>query len=141
MLLNIIKVSYIKMRYPLDELLDKRSIIQLKVERIPDLDTKHRLSREIMDYSQEIGVYIGQQICSEEQTLKWHNDLYEINGKIWDLESDIRKGQLENLSLEDVGKRAISIRELNGKRVGIKSDIVRAIGIGYLDVKVNHASE
>ena len=111
------------MRYPLDELLDKRSIIQLKIERIPDIETKHRLAREIMDYSQEIGVYIGQKICTEEQVFEWHKKLYDVNKKIWDLEADIRKGQLENLSLEEVGKRAISIRKSNGERVGIKSDI------------------
>ena len=129
------------MRYPLDELLDKRSIILLKIERIPDIETKHRLAREIMDYSEEIGVFIGQGICTEQQVLEWHKELSKINGEIWDLEADIRKGQLENLSLEDVGKRAIKIRELNGKRVGIKSHIVNVIGIGYVDVKVNHASE
>lgn len=129
------------MRYPLDELLDKRSIIQLKIERIPDLDTKHRLAREIMDYSQEIGVYIGQGFCNDELVNGWHNRLYDVNGKMWDLEAAIRQGRDGELGLEEVGRRAIEIRKLNGQRVKIKSEIVDKIGLGYKDVKVNHASE
>ena len=128
------------MKYPLDELLDKRSIIQLKIERIPDIETKHRLSREIMDYSQAIGVYVGEKVCVEEDVLNWHNSLYEINGKMWDLEAAIRQGKEGELGLEEVGRRAIEIRKLNGERVKIKSSIVDKIGFGYKDIKVNHAS-
>lgn len=128
------------MRYPLDELLDKRSIIQLKIERIPDLETKHRLVKEVMDYSLAIGEYVGEKVCSEMEVYKWHEQLYQINGKIWDLEAAIRQGKEGELGLEEVGKRAIAIREDNGKRIRIKSDIVEKTGLGYKDIKVNHAS-
>ena len=45
------------------------------------------------------------------------------------------------MSLEDVGRTAIDIRESNGLRVRIKGEIVEAVGIGYRDIKINHASE
>jgi hypothetical protein len=66
--------------------------------------------------------------------------LISINGEIWDLESDIRKGKEGELGLEEVGRRAIRIREFNKIRVGYKNIIVETFGEGYKDVKMNHAS-
>lgn len=133
------------MRYPLDELLDKRSITQLKIERINDNDEKKRLKKEFLDYTLAIQDYVKENICSDEQIEQWHNELYNANGKTWDLESNIRKGQLGNLEdisvLAEIGRTAIKIRESNGIRVGIKGKIVEICGIGYKDIKINHASE
>ncbi|VVB82629.1 Uncharacterised protein [uncultured archaeon] len=128
------------MEYPLDELIDKASIIRLKFERIPNLEDRTRWINEVSEYSIAIGEYIGRELCSRKEVRDWQGRLYEINGKIWDLESDIRKGKENELGLEEVGKRAIAIRNLNGKRVGIKSEIVDKIGLGYKDIKINHAS-
>ena len=133
------------MRYPLDELLDKKSIIQLKIERIEDNSDRERLKKEFSEYILAIEKYIQEGICSLEQSQGWYKELYEANGKTWDLESKIRKGQLGNLEdiniLAEIGRTAVKIRESNGVRVGIKSKIVEAIGLGYKDIKINHASE
>lgn len=129
------------MIYPLDELMDKRSIIQLKIERIENNEERDRLKKELKDYAWAIEEYIRKGVCTKELVEKWHKELYEINGKIWDLEADIRKGQLKDLTLEEVGKRAIAIRENNGQRVRIKSRIVSVTGAGYKDIKINHASQ
>jgi hypothetical protein len=67
--------------------------------------------------------------------------LIEINGKIWDLESDIRKGKEKELGLEEVGRRAIEIRGFNKIRVGYKNEMVNLYGEGFEDIKMNHASE
>jgi FtsZ-binding cell division protein ZapB len=135
----MIKIVYTKMRYPLDELIDKRSIIQLKIERI-DSGEKDRLKNEYQDYTQAIEEYISERACKKEQVIDWHNRLYKANGNTWNLEAEIRKGQIGDLSLEEVGKTAIRIRESNGVRVRIKGEIVEKTGIGYKDIKINHAS-
>ena len=129
------------MRYPLDELLDKRSIIQLKIERINDDEDRKKLIKEFSDYTFGIAKYIDEKICTREQIEEWHQKLYDSNGKIWDLETNIRKGQISVMSLEEVGKTAIKIRESNGVRIRIKSEIVKTVGIGYEDIKINHASQ
>ena len=129
------------MRYPLDELLDKRSIIQLKIERIDNDEERKNLILEFSDYTFGIGEYIGEKICTREQVEEWHQKLYEANGNVWDLETNIRKGQIGDMSLEEVGKTAIAIRESNGARIRIKSEIVKVVGIGYVDIKINHASQ
>jgi len=128
------------MRYPLDELIDKSSIIRLKFERIPDLEDRKKWAREIFDYSVAIGEYIGEKTCSYNQIEEWMNKLYDVNGRIWDLEAAIRQGKDKELGLEEVGRRAIKIRETNGERIRVKSEIIDNIGQGYKDIKINHAS-
>ena len=66
--------------------------------------------------------------------------LQEINGRIWDLESDIRKGKEGELGLEEVGRRAIAIRNINGERIALKQKIAELHG-EYAEKKYNHASE
>lgn len=128
------------MRYPLDELIDKRSIVQLKIERIQDDSERERLRKEFQDYTQAIEEYVREEVCKLENVHEWHNQLYQANGATWDLESKIRTGQIGDLSLEEIGRTAIRIRESNGVRIRIKSSIVEKIGMGYKDIKINHAS-
>ena len=139
---NTFKVNceVIDMRYPLDELLDKKSIIQLKIERIDNGSDRERLKKEIEDYTQAIEKYVEDGICSSEDVERWFEELYKANGIVWDLETNIRKGQISEMSLNEIGRTAIEIRESNGIRVRIKSKIVDAVGIGYRDIKINHAS-
>ena len=129
------------MRYPLDELIDKRSIIQLKIERIPDEFEKERLKQEFEELTKAIEEYCSEDACSKEDLQEWHDELYAINGRIWDLEAAIRQGKEGELGLEEVGKRAIQIRNTNGERIKVKSEIIEKTGIGYKDIKINHASE
>lgn len=51
------------------------------------------------------------------------------NSKIWNLESDIRKGKDGDLGLEEVGRRAIAIRDINTERWKYKNAI--NIHLGY----------
>jgi hypothetical protein len=69
--------------------------------------------------------------------------LFIVNHKIWELEADIREGREEELGLEEVGKRAISIRNLNKERITIKNEINRRFDPEnyYQEIKVNHRSE
>ncbi len=120
------------MKMPIGEILDRYSIAVLKKERAnADNDIElNDLSQEIEEYKQKDSEFINHKI----------NQLIEINGMIWDLESDIRKGKEGELGLEEVGRRAIKIREFNKIRVGYKNDVVEVFGEGYKDIKMNHAS-
>ena len=122
------------MEMPLPEVLDRISILRLKIERIGE----PHLIKEIETYNLALDELKDRNILIDD---KWLLDLYKINSKIWDLESDIRKGKEGKLGLEEVGRRAIAIRELNKKRVAIKNKIVEETGIGFKDIKMNHASE
>lgn len=117
---------------PIGEILDRYSIAILKKER-----ASAENQQEIEDLTQEIDSY---KQTHEEFINEKIDKLIEINGMIWDLESDIRKGREGELGLEEVGRRAIKIREFNKIRVGHKNDVVEVFGEGYKDIKMNHAS-
>lgn len=120
------------MKMPISEILDRYSIAILKKERANAENEK-----EIFDLENEIKNYKN---INEDLIENYIEKLIEINGKIWDLESDIRKGKEGQLGLEEVGRRAIKIRENNKIRVGYKNEIVEFFEEGYKDIKMNHVS-
>jgi len=120
---------------PLPELLDRLSIIELKIERIGEPHLQ--LEREA--YVSAIQEYVAKGFDSE--CIKSHlSELRSVNARIWDLESDIRQGKEGLLGLEEVGRRALAIRDLNKLRVSLKNVLVDQYGSGFKDVKLNHAS-
>ena len=119
---------------PLAEVLDRLSILKLKVERI----NEPHLRKELEVFSKAIQEFKNRGTIIKDS---WLNELYMINAKIWDLEYDIRKGKEGELGLEEVGKRAILIRNLNRERVALKNKIIEETGIGFKDIKINHVSE
>tara|TARA_Y100000310_G_C20371400_1_gene663674 strand:- start:25 stop:393 length:369 start_codon:yes stop_codon:yes gene_type:complete len=122
------------MEMPLAEVIDRFVIVRLKTERIKTEDKRDEYEHyeKVLEEYRKKGINIKQE---------WIDKLYEANGKIWDLESDIRKGKEGLLGLEEVGRRAIKIREANKIRISIKNEIVEATGSGFKDIKMNHASQ
>ena len=121
------------MKYPFQELIDRLSIEKLKEDRIPGYKS---------EFKTDALIYLTEEMSEVDSThlMSYFKDLYEWNGKIWDLESAIRQGKEGELGLEEVGRRAIAIRELNNKRIEVKNRITEKFG-GYTEVKHNHASE
>ena len=96
----------------------------------------------------------------EEDAIREHRHLekgleaYGINGKvvtnairlammnfeIWNLENEIRKGGEDAYTLEEIGKRAVKIRDFNRKRVAYKNNLT-AIDGGFREIKINHRSQ
>lgn len=68
-------------------------------------------------------------------------NLLLINGKIWNLESDIRKGKEGELGLEEVGRRALQIRDLNRERIDLKNKLNEFFKEGFQEIKINHGSQ
>lgn len=119
-------ITNLKMSY--GEIIDRYTICLLKQERLNlDLSGETKvLFQEINKLPQDIKRFV--------------DDLKEINGKIWDLEADIRKGKEGELGNEEVGIRAIKIRNLNNQRVEIKNKINSITESGFIDTKGSHAS-
>ena len=115
--------------YPINEIADRHSICRLKEERAA-VD----MSKEMNIYEEELKQYNG-------SIWNYVERLYQINGEIWDLEAAIRQGLDDELGLEEIGRRAIEIRNKNKIRISIKNEIVDAFGEGFRDIKVNHGSE
>jgi len=68
------------------------------------------------------------------------DNIAEINGKISDLESYIRKGKEAELGLEKVVHKATQICEFNKSRVSYKNQMVSHCVEGFKYIKLNHAN-
>jgi hypothetical protein len=114
--------------YPLPDVLDRMSICKLKMERIG----------EPQCFEEFAFLKLGVSEYDFPDSDCYFDKLYAINAQIWDMEADIRKGLDENLGSEEIGKRAIKIRNANKVRVSIKNEIAKKSKSGFEDVKVNH---
>lgn len=119
---------------PVSELADRYTIAILKFDRLPDTEIdKSLLSMQIEYYKQGLP--------SSPESLDLINSLYKVNGQMWDAEHDIRRAMDQTLGLEEIGRRAIVIRDLNKTRVSIKNQLTNLCNQPeFLDCKMNHAS-
>ena len=121
------------MEYPISDIVDRLSIVLLKSRRISAskfADELLTLENAMKDFEFKNNVWLERNLI----------DLIDVNGRIWDLEADIRQGKEGILGLEEVGRRALAIRDLNGKRIAYKNEIAKKVG-GFEEVKKDHASE
>lgn len=119
---------------PIPEVADRYTIALLKIERLSADEINLDDMRKQIDYYRD-GLNL-----EDPELAQLVENLYEINGEMWNAEHAIRKGQDENLGLEEIGRRAIHIRDLNRNRMKIKNDIIELTGDGFKDCKMNYAN-
>ena len=73
-------------------------------------------------------------------TIRGIRNSYKINGEIWKLESDIRMNKEKSLGLEECGRRAIEIREINNKRIEAQNVVNKILG-GFENPNVEYWKE
>ena len=121
------------------ELIDKMSIVRLKIERVgePHLKEEYSECEKAIDALRKNGVKIKEE---------WIHELYIINGKIWDLDFKMRDyvdKEVENISGEEfkgIGKDALKIMDLMKQRVEIKNKITEELDIGFKEIKIDHVA-
>jgi len=109
---------------PISEIIDRYTITKLKSER-----TTENVHDELLAYQKELDGYNA-------DLNKYIQLMYGINSKIWETESDIRKGI--ELPLEEIGRLALKVRDLNCERNAIKADIVDQFSEGFKEIKINY---
>jgi len=67
--------------------------------------------------------------------------LMSIHNTIWNLEAELKSGREQELSLEEIGRRAILIRDWNNKRIAVKNKIAGLLGCKVKEIKQDHLSE
>lgn len=119
-----------KNHLPVLELIDRLCIARLKWRKI------HENREELDWYENEWTVYKDNQALQ-----KICEDLEAIHSVIWDLEAEIKQGIEHQLTLEEIGRRALLIRDWNNKRVALKNQASETVGSAIREIKRNHASE
>lgn len=67
--------------------------------------------------------------------------IIEIHDRIWDLEWQLKSGKENELSLEQIGLRAIEIRNLNNQRIKYKNSVAELLRDPVREIKKDHLSE
>ena len=75
------------------------------------------------------------------QLIKAICELQMANTDVWNLESEVRRGQESELGFAEVGKRALAIREKNKERIEQVNRINQLFGEKRKESKFDHASE
>jgi len=146
------------MQMKVSEVLDRWTILKMKAR----YDETAR--RELAEYDKEIITLLASNSTvprpgemSKMASLTFISamaDLMEANAKVWENESAIRNEYMQDpannckirtgnehaMSIEEIGKRALAIRQHNKQRIQAKARIDQLFG-QLSDRKVDHASE
>lgn len=136
------------MEYSVGDFLDRYSIVLLKAEHFSE-----EMIQEVILFEKEFDRLC--QYWSSTPIQELLDSLLKVNREIWSYESDLRKGKLGEYNIEGlqqlsndqllqlaaVGQAAINIRNVNRLRKKITNKIVELTKTGFVDIKVNHASE
>lgn len=118
------------MEYPIGELIDRLSILYRKKQ----YDKIYE--KEYEEIKKELAKKGIAQDLFEAIII-----LSEMNADIWNNESMIRKGQTGELSLEEIGRRALLNRNFNARRVEAKNKINKWYGEDIVDHKCDYATD
>jgi len=118
------------MKYDIGHLIDMLSILYRKKTILND-NSFDKQYKEILSSLRSEGL--------DEKLIEQIIILHNSNCEIWHLEADLRQGK--EMPLDEIGKRAIAIREINRIRIGATNEINRLTNSGYKEVKIHHASE
>lgn len=116
--------------FPVIELIDRLAIADVKFKRTSGAN------------EEELAWYMNQ---AKPYDLTQIEDLYvnlvDIHNQIWELEGLLKTGREQELSLEEIGRRAIAIRDHNNKRIAIKNAIAQRLSCPVREIKQDHLSE
>jgi len=121
------------MEIPPSEIIDRMSIVQLKVERIGNEESKTEL--EIL--KKEIEHFKKNGLIIEDE---WLEELYGINKKEWDLLGAMNEERERGKNLAKIGELYLQTEKVNKQRAEAKNKIVEKTGIGFKEIKKNHPS-
>ena len=113
------------------ELLDKMSILEIKLEKIADKDSQEKLKKEykILKDNQNSTIKMEGKI----------NDLFKllknINLKLWDIEDNLRICEKNKNFGKEFTDLARKVYLNNDKRSKIKSDINKALDSNIVEIK------
>ena len=115
--------------FPIIELVDRYTIALLKHH-------KTQINQEELDFYQaQLSNYDLNKIDSELQ------NLYKIHSQIWLLESDLKSGRENQIPLEEIGRRAIEIRNWNQQRIALKNIMANKLECTVREIKQDHLSQ
>jgi hypothetical protein len=116
--------------FPAVELLDRLAIARVKWRRT-------EANRTELDYYEQQAAKLDM----DDECLAAIKSLEVIHDTIWDLEKELKSGREQELPLEEIGRRAIAIRDHNNRRIRYKNLLAERVGCEVREIKRDHLSE
>jgi flagellar capping protein FliD len=119
------------------ELIDKITILRIKRERIRGAGAQANVARELeslLEIRARAGLVTGELDGLEEQ-------LFQVNGRLWDIEDQLRSLERENKFQERFIELARSVYRFNDQRSTLKRKINEVTGSGIVEEKSYHSYE
>jgi len=113
------------------ELLDKISILEIKQEKIKDIEKLRFISNEHSILKEQL----EKNVKSDEKLKKLFQDLKEINSKLWIIEDDKRECEKNKDFSEKFIKLSRDVHFLNDDRAKIKLEINNHTGSIIKEIK------
>jgi hypothetical protein len=114
--------------FPVIELLDRLIIAKIKLDKT---NANHDEYAYYQTQAEQFDLAPVQNLLDE---------LEHIHRTIWSLESELKSGVEDQLSLEEIGRRAIAIRNQNNLRIKIKNQLAEQLNCTVREIKQDHLS-
>ena len=115
--------------FPIGEFVDRLIISQIKAEKLGLVTNE---SQWYESKAKELDL-----TSVQEEILQ----LEQAHLRIWEMEKLLKSGLEDQLPLDEIGRRAIKIRNLNGERIVIKNALSKKLGCEVVEIKKDHLSE
>lgn len=115
------------MNFPTIEIVDRYCIAIVK-----SVKTNNANAEEVKFYSkqmEEAGIDLLHPLIYQ---------LIQHHEYVWGLEDDFKKGRIDELPLEEIGRRALHIRDVGFKRVTLKNALAELVSDPVREIKQNH---
>lgn len=122
---------------PVLELIDRLCIARIKHER-----TRGANQDELDWYEERYQQLIATLDTAQRNTLDRNiAEITVIHNRIWDLEWQLKSGVEHLLPMDEIGRRAIAIRDWNNRRITYKNSIAELFGLKMREIKTDHLSD
>ena len=117
------------MKFPIIEIVDRYAIAVVKHEKTNGAN------------QEELNFYLEQM---EEANINPSDvkviKLIEHHRYVWSLEDDFKKAKIDALPLEEIGRRALHIRDIGYRRVDLKNALAEMVNDPVREIKKNHVT-
>lgn len=127
---DYIFIMAIEVKIGAGELMDKISILAIKLDRIKDIS---KITNIKVEYRELLLIFSN--LNFDEKTLKLYHKLYDVNTELWDIEDSLRELEREKIFDENFISLARKVYFTNDKRAEIKKDINLSSGSEIIEEK------